>query len=89
MLATMYRHAKVWLAGALAASPAEMIGLLQDYLDVETSTELRSTSGMGQGVALELARQMPVSAREGECAIQVSSHDLILTDGCALTLFAR
>jgi phosphatidylinositol 4-kinase len=66
ILSALYRHSKTWLGSALAASPLEMIGLLQDYLDVDQSIELRADSGMGKAVAVEIARMMPQSAREGE-----------------------
>lgn len=66
MLGTLHQHTKQWLASALSAAPAEMIGLLENYLDEDKTAELRASSSMGHGVALEAARTMPVSAREGK-----------------------
>lgn len=64
MLATLHQNTKIWLSAALAAAPLEMTGLLQNYLDADHETAFSPSSGMGKGVALEIARQMPRSARE-------------------------
>lgn len=69
ILASLHKHTRQWLATALSAAPAEMIGLLENYLDDDKTSELRASSSMGHGVALEMARQMPVSQRECACLI--------------------
>jgi hypothetical protein len=42
-----------------------MVGLLQDYLDYEGSSQLGDSSSMGKSVALDIAKMMPQSLREG------------------------
>ena len=76
ILTTFYRYSKAWLLSALSASPLEVTGLLQGYLDEDQTLELRRNSGMGKGVALEVARMMPQSAREGE---KVGSYILCIS----------
>jgi hypothetical protein len=53
------------LSAALAASPLEIVGLLQDYLDSDITAELADSSGMGKSVALDIAKMMPSSVRQG------------------------
>lgn len=65
ILTQVYQNSRVWLLAALSASPLEMAGLLQNYLDDEPAMELSAGSGMGKSVALEIAKTMPRSAKEG------------------------
>ena len=66
ILNTLHQYVRAWLSAALAASPLEMVGLLQDYLDSDTTCELADSSGMGKSVALDIAKMMPSSVRQGE-----------------------
>lgn len=66
ILTTFHQHTRAWLSAALAASPLEVAGLLQDYLDDNTTFEMSESSGMGKSVALDIAKMMPQSAREGK-----------------------
>ena len=68
ILTAFYKYTKAWLLAALSASPLELSGLLQEYLDDGHNLDLTRDSGMGKSVALEIARMMPISAREGNSA---------------------
>lgn len=66
ILNTLHQYVRAWLSPALAASPLEMVGLLQDYLDSDITAELADSSGMGKSVALDIAKMMPSSIRQGQ-----------------------
>ena len=57
-----------------------MVGLLQDYLDSDATCELSDNSGMGKSVALDIAKMMPSSIRQGrdDCAMNTNRFPLIV-----------
>lgn len=66
ILNTFHQYVRTWLSAALAASPLEMVGLLQGYLDSDTTAQITDDSGMGKSVALDIAKMMPSSIRQGK-----------------------
>lgn len=81
ILTTFHQYVRAWLSAALAASPLEMVGLLQDYLDYDAATELNNSSGMGKSVALDIAKMMPSSVRQGTYIASTTSAQVPLLSG--------
>ena len=79
---TLHTYVRAWLSAALAASPLEMAGQLQDYLDTDVTAELADSSGMGKSVALDIAKMMPSSVRQGEA--ERAAFPCPRPDGCCV-----